>query len=227
VPPIFTPTPVPGVSQVNSDIGVVGTGRVFAAPDTALANLGVELEAPTLDQATKDARTRMDALLAKVKTLGVDAKDITTVSYYVNPISNQTGPNQLPKVIGYRVSNIVQVKIRKIDDVGKILDAAIGAGANSLQNLTFTVNDPSSFQQQARAQAVKDAMAKAKTLADAAGVSLGKVTSISENVSLIPIIQKGFPAGLGAGGGGGGPGPVETGQNEITVNVELHIQIVQ
>src|SRR5919202_5456025 len=185
-----TPTPAPGSIQTMSDIGVSGTGRVFAEPDTAIASVGVEITAATLDQATKDAQTRMDAVLTRIKSLGVDAKDIQTVSYNVFPVTNEPKPTETAKITGYRVSNIVQVKIRKIGDTGKVLDAAIAAGANSLNSLMFTVDDPSKFQDQARAQAVKDAMAKAQTMANAAGVRVGKITSITENIAVRPIFQQ-------------------------------------
>jgi uncharacterized protein YggE len=222
-----TATPTPGSNSPTTDIGVTGTGHVFAKPDTAIATVGVEITASTLAQATSDANTRMTAVLDKIKSLGVDSKDITTVSYNVNPITSNPKGGETPQITGYNVSNIVQVKIRKLDDVGKILDAAIAAGANSLNSLFFTVDDPSSFQKDARTQAVADAMAKAKTLADAAGVKLGGIISISENVSSPrPILERAAaPAAFGLGAGA--PGPVETGQTEITVNVEMHFQIAQ
>jgi len=178
-----TVTPTPGAGQPISDIGVSGTGQVFGTPDTAIASVGVDLTATTLAQATTDAATRMNAVIAKIKELGVDAKDITTISYTVNPQTSNPKEGEVPRIVGYHVSNIVQVKIRKIDDAGKILDAAIAAGANSLNSLSFTIDDPSSLESQARTKAVQDAMAKAKTLADAANVKLGRIISITETVA--------------------------------------------
>ena len=120
----------------------------------------------------------------------------------------------------------MQVKIRKLADVGTILDAAVAAGANSLNNLYFTIDDPSSLQQQARTKAVQDAMAKAKTLADAASVKLGAITSISEQGAQPRVLyDRAIMAAPAAAGGGAGP--VETGQLEITVSVEMHYQIAQ
>lgn len=221
-----TVTPTSNGSQPTSDIGVVGTGRVFADPDTALASVGVEITAPTLAQATADANTRMTAVLAKIKSLGVEAKDITTISYSVNPQTAPPKEGETPRIVGYHVSNVVQLKIRKKDDVGKILDTAIAAGANTLSGVYFTIDDPSALQAQARTKAVKDAMAKAKTLADAAGVRLGKIISITEGVSVRPITEKVFAAPA-ARMDAGGPGPIETGQAEISVSVEMHWQIEQ
>jgi uncharacterized protein len=220
-----TPTPAPNTP--TTDIGVSGTGHVFAAPDTAIASVGVEITGSTLAQATSDASTRMTAVLGKIKSLGVDSKDIETTSYNVNPITSNPKQGETPSITGYRVSNIVQVKIRNLDNVGKILDAAIGAGANSLNSLFFTVDDPTSFEKDARQQAVANAIAKANTLAAAAAVKLGPIISITENVSApLPIFNRAAaPAAIGLGGGA--PGPVESGQTEITVNVEMHFQIAQ
>jgi uncharacterized protein YggE len=222
-----TATPMSGPSTPTTDIGVSGSGHVFGAPDTAIASVGVEITATTLAQATSDAGTRMTAALDMIKSLGVDAKDITTIGYNVSPITSNPREGQTPTITGYSVSNIVQVKIRNLANVGKILDAAIAAGANSLNSLSFTIDDPTPLATQARQQAVADAMAKAKTLADAAGVKLGPITSISENVTPpLPFVNRvAAPAAIGFGGGA--PGPVETGQAEITVNVEMHFQIVQ
>ena len=169
----------------------------------------------------------MTAVLAKIKSFGVDPKDIATISYNVDPITSNAKEGETPAITGYHVSNIVQIKIRNLDNVGKILDAAIAAGANSLNSLYFTVDDPSAYQKAARQQAVSDAMAKAKTLADAAGVKLGSIISISENVSTPITFFNRAAAPSAVGLGGGAPGPVETGQTEITVSVEMHFQIAQ
>ena len=219
-----TVTPTPGSGQPTTDIGVSGTGKISGTPDTAIASVGVEITSTTLAQATSDAATRMNAVIAKIKDMGVDAKDITTISYSVNPQTSNPKEGELPRIVGYRVTNIVQVKIRKIDDAGKILDAAIAAGANSLNSLSFTIDDPSSLESQARTKAVQDAMAKAKTLAEAANVKLGRIISITETVAPRPIFaREAFAAPAAASA----PGPIETGQNEISVSVEMHFEIVQ
>lgn len=217
-----TSTPVPGGNAPTTDIGVTGTGQVFTKPDTAVASVGVDITGSTLAQATADASTKMTAVLDKIKSMGVDPKDITTVTYSVNPITSNPKEGETPAITGYHVSNIVQVKIRNLDNVGKILDAAIGAGANSLNSLSFTVDDPTPFERTARQQAVADAMAKAKTLADAANVRLGPIISITENVSVPrPLFDRvAAPAAVA-------PGPIETGQTQVIVNVEMHFQISQ
>ncbi len=222
-----SPTPTPGAqpTTIKSDIGVSGTGRVFVTPDTAIASIGVEITAPTLAQATKESSEKMAAVLSAIKAQGVDAKDIQTTSYNVFPLTNNPKEGESPTVTAYRVSNLVSVKVRKVADVGKVLDAALAAGANSINSVFFTVDDPTKAQDEARTLAVKDAMAKAQTLATAAGVKVGKLFAISEVTgTVIPLYRGAFESAPAAGGGAG---PIETGSTEITVNVELHFEIAQ
>lgn len=209
----------------KTDIGVSGTGRVFVTPDTAIASIGVEITAPTLSAATKESSDKMTAVLNAIKAQGVDAKDIQTSSYNVYPLTNNPKEGESPVVTAYRVSNIVTVKVRKVADVGKVLDAALEAGANSINSVYFTVNDPTKAQDEARTLAVKDAMAKAQTLATAAGVKVGKLFAISEvSGGVVPLYRGAFESAPAAGGGAG---PVETGSTEISVSVELHFEIAE
>jgi uncharacterized protein YggE len=215
------PTPT-----TKTDIGVTGTGHVSVTPDTAFANLGVDITAATLADATKQASDAMTAVIAAIKAQGVDAKDIQTTGLSVYPITNQPKEGETAKITGYRVTNSVTVKIRTIDNTGKIIDAALTAGANSVNSVYFTVGDPTDAQNQARTAAVKDAMAKAQTLATAAGVKVGKITSISDmNTVVLPYERTASFAAVPAAAGG--VGPVETGSTDITANVEMHFEISQ
>lgn len=216
-----SPTP----TAPRTDLGVSGTGRVFVAPDTAIASIGVDITAATLAEATKQASDQMTAVINAIKAQGLDAKDIQTSSYSVYPITNQPKEGETPKITGYHVTNIVTVKIRDIANVGKVLDAAIAAGANSVNSVMFTVDNPAKAQDEARTLAVKDAMARAQTLATAAGVKVGKITVISELSGGVQPIFK--TAEYAAAPAASGAGPVETGQNEISATVEMHFEIVQ
>ncbi len=219
-------TPVPDNSAPTTDLGVSATGQIYASPDTAIANLGVDITSTTLAGATADADKRMTAVLTQVKSLGVDSKDITTVNYNVNPLTSNPKEGETPAITGYHVSNVVQIKIRKLGDAGKILDAAVAAGANSINNIYFTIDDQTPFETQARQKAVAAAQAKAKTLADAAGVKVGQIISISESVSRpIPLYDRAYS--MPAAAGAVAPGPIESGQMQISVTVEIHYQIAQ
>jgi len=209
----------------KSEIVVSGIGRVYVAPDTAVASIGVDITAPTLDEATKQANDAMTAVIAAIKAQGVDAKDIQTSGYSVYPITNSPKEGETAKITGYRVTNVVTVKVRNIANVGKVLDAALAAGANSVNSVYFTVEDATKAENDARTAAVKDAMAKAQTLASAAGVTVGKVTLISDlQPVVIPFYRSdAFESAPAAGGAG----PVQTGTNEISATVEMHFEIGQ
>lgn len=212
-------------SQASADtsgITVSGSGVVRVKPNIATTSIGVDTTAATLADATSQSNTKMTAIISQIKSQGVLDKDIQTTSYNVSPITNQPKQGESPKITGYRVTNQVNVTIRKIDDVGKILDAAVAAGANNVYGISFSVDDPTTYQQQARAAAVKDALDKAGQLAKAAGVTLGKVISINESgLTPRPVFRAAAPvAGLADSSV-----PVETGEMQITISVDMRFGV--
>lgn len=208
--------------STNTGIDVSGTGTVKVAPDIATSSIGVEVTSATLAEASSQANTTMSNVIDAIKGLGVDPKDIQTTNYNVTPLQNEPQTaGGTPKITGYRVSNQVNVTVRKIDDLGKIIDAAVGAGANSIFGISFNVADPTPYQQQARAAAVKDAQAKASQLAQAGGITLGKIVSITETQVSTP-----FPrAATASFAAGAGAVPIQTGQMEVDVSVDVRFAI--
>lgn len=202
-------------------IAVSGTGRVTTKPDQATISIGVQITAPTLAEATQQASANMTKVLDAIKQQGVDAKDIQTSTYSVNPITNYK-EGQPPQITGYQVMNVVTVTVKNLDNVGKVLDAGMGAGANYLGGVSFGVANPAEFETQARTAAVKDAAQAAQTLAQAASVKLGRVLSITEGTEPTPppVFRSGLPAAEAAGAG-----PVETGSLEISMNVVMTFEI--
>jgi uncharacterized protein YggE len=213
-------TPQQAEPPVKREITVSGTGRVTAEPDLATIHIGVQITAPTLAEATKQANDAMTGVLAAIKAQGIEDKEIQTSSYTVNPITNYK-EGTTPEVTGYQVSNFVTVKVKNIANVGKVLDAGMGAGANYLGGVFFGIADPTRFETDARTAAVKDAASIAQTLASAAGVRLGRVISISEGSLVIPPP---IPFGRGAADTANA-GPVETGSLEISTNVTVRYEI--
>jgi uncharacterized protein YggE len=198
-------------------IVVTGTGRIAVSPDTALLTLGVEAQAATLADATTDAARRMTAVVARVKAFGVADADIATVAYSVDPRMAPGDPvrrDEPPRIVGYRVTNVARVTIRKLADAGPVLDAAVAAGANAVRGIQFTLADSAKAATDARASAVGDAMVKARQFAAAAGVTLGEVLAIRES-SVTP------PTPLPRGTFRMEATPIEPGQLEVVVTVEL------
>lgn len=206
---------------VRREIVVTGTGKVSAQPDQATISIGVQITAPTLGEATREANESMTKVLDAIKAQGVDAKDIQTTQYSVSPVTTYK-ENEPPKVTGYQVTNIVSVTVKDIDNVGKVLDAGMSAGANYLGGVFFGVQDPSKYETEARTAAVKDATAIANTLASAAGVKVGKVISITEGATSVPPPM---PYGRAASADAASAGPVATGSLDISSSVVMRFEI--
>jgi uncharacterized protein YggE len=202
-------------------ITVVGQGSVSVRPDIANVSLGVETSAETIGEAVAENETLMTSILAALEEAGIADKDIQTMNY---SIRLDRYPEQLPLASSstdepqpmYRVSNMVSVTIRDLDSVGDVLDAVIEAGANDIWGITFAVDDPSEAQDEARADAIEDALARAGTLAELNGVNLGPVMSVTE---VIGSTGYQMPVAIEAAAGGGGP--ISPGELEIGYQVQV------
>lgn len=175
---------VQGLAQEAMDdasrhISVVGTGEVAAEPDMAVISLGVTHQAKTAGAAMDQVNASAKALLDALAGLDVAARDVQTDQLSVSPVWNNS--NTAPRSIdGYVAQNSVSVRVRDLSRLGTILDAALDAGSNDFNGLQFTMQNASELRSQARQAAVKDAIARATELAEAAGVTLGPVVTITE-----------------------------------------------
>jgi uncharacterized protein YggE len=211
----------PVASGSPAVVTVLGHGAATVTPDIATVTIGVQVTKPTLPEAQSEATDQMTAVLEAIKAAGIDEKDIQTAYYSVNVLQNYDNTGNPTEVIGYQVSNQVNVIVRDLDKVGQLLEDVVAAGANSIYGITFGVSDPSEAQSQARAAAVADAKKRAEELAQAAGLSLGRVLSISEGISQpIPYYDSGQFAGGKAGA------PVQVGTTEVTVDVQVTYELV-
>jgi uncharacterized protein YggE len=203
-------------------ISASGVGRVSVRPDTAIIHIGAEARGPALADATADVDRRIRDVLARVKALGVADADITTATYSIEPlVAPRTREEDPARITGYRVSNVVQVRVRDLTAVGRMLDAAVTAGANTLPSLQFTVEDRAAPEARARTLAVRAAAAKASEMAAAAGVRLGDLVLLAEGGGVRPVMAQGRYATLSA------PGPVEPGQLDVEVTVEAQYLIAR
>lgn len=201
-------------------ISVSGTGSVFGTPDVALLSLGVEARADTVAAAREQAAQSMDAMVSSLKDGGVAEEDLQTTRFSVQPEFDFTDNRQVLR--GFIVTNSVTAKIRSIDDTGQLIDDAVQAGGNRarVDSLEFTIDDPSSLQDEARRMAVDEARAKAKTLASAAGVDLGKARTISESGGPVPVPFE--ESRLAADSAQASPNtPIETGELEVRIDVQV------
>lgn len=200
-------------------VSVSGSGSVFGEPDVAVLTLGVEAEGASVGEARSQAATAMDAMLSALKDGGVADDDIQTTRFSVQPRFDFIDGRQILR--GFIVSNVVTAKIRTIDDTGDLIDAAVDAGGDlaRVQNLRFTIDDPSALEDEARRLAMQEAKRKAETLADAAGVELGAPRNISESGGAVPIAFRAaaFDAEFQLEAGT----PIEVGELEVRVQVQV------
>jgi uncharacterized protein len=213
-----------GVPIERNVITVSGEGKVVGIPDVANVDLGMTVERPTVAAAQKENTRVMNALVNRLKQMGVDQKDIQTTSYTVYPAYDWSDSKQTLR--GYTVAQTVHVKIRNLDSLGDIIGAAGELGANQIGNIAFSVDDPETLRSQARIKAILIAKRKALALAAAAGVKLRRVVSFEESFAQpgpIPYFAKDMRLGM-AGEAASAP-TIEAGSSEITANVTLTYEI--
>jgi uncharacterized protein YggE len=210
------------LNNQQQGIWVNGEGKVTAVPDVAILSLGIEAQELSVAEAQARANEAMDSVIKALKNAGIDDKDIQTQYFNIQKVTRWDNDRQEEIILGYRVTNTVTAKVRKVDEAGSVIDAVAAAGGDltRINSIGFTVDDPTPYYEQARVKAVDDAAAKAKKLADTAGVKLGKPTYISENTYMPgPIYRDTAVKTEGA------PAPVETpispGELEITTNVQI------
>jgi uncharacterized protein len=207
-------------------ISVSGVGEVKTKPDMAIINTGVTSEAPTAQEALSKNNAAMTAVLAALKNAGVAEEDIQTSNFSVSPQypPYQPGQTTTPRISGYQVSNQVTARVKDLAKLGSILDTLVRAGSNQMHGISFDVDEPKPFLDDARKKAVADARAKAELYAAAAGVSLGRVVQISETGGIImpppmPMMR------MKAMDGAAESVPVAGGQQTLSANVSVIYEI--
>lgn len=213
--------------QQNTGIWVTGQGEAMAVPDIAMLSLGIEAQADTVAEAQAQASEAMDKVMQALKDNGIAEKDIQTQRFSIYPITRWDKDEEEQKITGYRVTNMVTAKIRKIDEAGAVIDAVAQAGGDytRIQDISFTVDDLTPYYEEARTKAMEDAENKAEQLADLAGVGLGKPTYISEGAIYRPPPTRGLyeadavPAPAPTT-------PISPGELKITLSVQVAYAIV-
>jgi uncharacterized protein len=202
---------------------VIGEGGVSVAPDYAQLRSGVTNTAKTAKEAA-DANTKMMAAInAALLNSGIEQKDIQTARFSVQPVYAPRQPNTEPKLTGFTVSNQVNVTIRQIGKVGEILDRLVTTGATDVGDVEFLHAEPAKALDQAREAAIADARRKAELYAHAAGLSLGGVTSITEDSGYAPPAPM---VALRASGGMATPVPIAAGEDTLHVRITVGFDMV-
>ncbi|MDO8474502.1 MAG: SIMPL domain-containing protein [bacterium] len=212
----------------TSSFSTSAEGKMIAIPDIAQFSFSVITQGGVNLQNTQSENTnKANAAISFVKSKSVNAKDITTQGYNVEPRYQYYNCDQddtvCPpyEITGYTITQSILVKVRDFDVIGDLLSGVVQNGANTVSQLSFTVEDPAELENQAREKAITKAKDKAKSIAKAGGFRLGKLLSINEG-SYYPMPM--FSAAEGKGGGAPTP-TIEPGSYDITINVTLTYEI--
>lgn len=211
-------------ADLQNTISVSGEGKVTAAPDVAQVSIGLTTDKATVAEAQKENSTKMNEIVAALKTLGIADKDMQTSDYNIYPKYEwrQSGTSVL---VGYTVTQNLAVKIRDTKKISNVLQVAGEKGANQIGSLSFIIDQPDALKDDARAKAIDNAQLKAKALAKQLGVRLGRIVSFNES-SQVPSVYK-LDYATGMGGGGAAPAPtIQSGENVIDVQVNLVYEIL-
>jgi uncharacterized protein YggE len=202
-------------------VTVTGEATVQAAPDIATITLGVTTEGATAAEAMGANTAALARVFDRLRAAGIAERDMQTSNLSVNPNWQQVEANQPARVVGYVASNMVTVRVRVLESLGAVLDAAVSDGANSMNGLSFGLAEPRAATDSARAAAVADAVARATLLVEAAGAKLGPVVSITEGGSFQPPMPM-FRAEADAASA---PVPVAAGEVGVSVSVTVVFEI--
>jgi len=213
----------------KATIIVAGEGRATTAPDMAVLQLSVVKDGKTAREALDANNKTMAEVLKALKDGGIADRDLQTSGFMLNPQytypTNTDGSNRAPELIGYQVTNGVSVRVRDLAKLGEVIDKSVSLGVNQGGGVQFTNDKPEAVITEARKAAVADAVEKAKVLAEAAGVSVGKIVNISEQgfrPEPVPMMRAGMAKEYAADSV-----PVATGENSYNVTVNVTFEIKQ
>jgi uncharacterized protein YggE len=159
-------------------IAVSARGEIHVDPDKANIQISVQTRATTAATAANENATKQAAVIASLRALGLGADQISTINYNVYP-EQRYEPNKEPTIIGYNVTNTLSVEVRKLSQVGPVIDAALSKGANMITSLQFDASNTEDARRTAIASAVQKARADAEAAARAAGGTIGELLEIS------------------------------------------------
>ena len=211
---------VPAGAEDRALITVTGEGVVTAEPDMATVSLGVITNGTTAAEAMAANSVQLGAVLEQLRSSGIEDRDIQTSGLSLNPNWQQPQGELTSRIVGYQAMNQLTVQVRALDRLGAVLDRTIQDGANTFNGLSFGLADPAPAMNEARKRAVADAVARAKLLTGAAGLTLGPVVSISEGSGIggpVPMFRMAADAAS--------PVPVAPGQISTTAYVTMVFQL--
>ena len=216
----------PGAAQPDRPeeptLRVTATGEVRAQPDQAVVDFAVETIAATAQQAAAENAGRMQRVIAALVRAGAPRDRIETRDYMVLPEyePRESLPGETPRIRGYRVTNTVSATLAQVEGVGPVIDAGLAAGANRIHGVRFGLSDPQRYRAQALANAVQRARADAEALAAALGVRLGPLRDVAtlDFQQPVPMLREMVMAGDAAMANT----PIQPGEQVVRATVMVH-----
>lgn len=203
-------------------ITVTGTAQVFASPDEAMVRLGVLQQGSTAGEAQNKASAVIQKMLAELAKLGIDKKEIQTARMSLFPVYAQPRPGESQaRITGYQAQNVLSVRLTNFDLVGKVIDAGTTAGVNNVEGIDFRLRNARG----PRAEAYKEAVADARSKADAIAEALGKKITGVYDVRADSGGYAPMPATMGMKMDMAAATPVEPGQMEVSVTVTIRYRL--
>jgi uncharacterized protein YggE len=201
-----------------ASITAVGDASVSVTPDLALVDVGVATQAATAQDATQQNAAQAGAVISALQLLLGTNATIKTISYSVSPVYNNPSAGQNANIIGYVVTNVVEVRLTDLTLVGKVIDTAIQSGANRVQGISFSLQDRTVPVAQALKIAASRARSQAAAIASGLNVNIGTVLRASEGVNLANPTVLGLAATAAAT-------PIETGMVVVQASVTIEVAI--
>jgi uncharacterized protein YggE len=209
-------------------ISVSGQGEASVAPDMALLSLSVVRNGKTAEEALSSNSTAMKDVLSSLRADGIADRDVQTSNFSIHPQYRQSEPKdgvvEPPEVVGYEVSNMLMLKVRDLGKLGELIDSSVKLGVNQGGQISFTNDNPDTVLTEARKAAVAEAVAKARTLTEAAGVKLGRILEINENSASPmpePMMRMSMAKDMRQAV------PIAAGENSYTVTVNVTFALEQ
>ena len=206
-------------------LSVSTTAEASRTPDIATLSTGVVTQAADANAAMRDNATQMDKVMAALRAAGIAPRDIQTSGINLNP-QYRYAENQPPAIVGYQASNTVNVKVRELARLGKVLDALVAQGANQINGPSFGIDQPEAALEEARLAAVKKSQAQAQTYARALGLQVKRIVSISEGGASFPRPMPMMRA-MAAADASFKETAVAPGESTVSVSVEMVFELGQ
>ena len=209
-------------------ISVSAEGKKYVKPDLAVINLAVQTEKKTVDAAMEENVQKMNKIITTLSDLGIAESDLQTMNFQLSPRYEWRDKDIFPPsgkriLVGYDVNQTLRVKVKNLNDMGKVIKEATTAGANQVSNLQLTLANPDKVREEVERQAIKQAQAKAKDLAKALGAHLGKIINVQFDHQMPrPIMSRAVNSAVE---GAGTVPQIEVGKNLIRTTVNIIYQI--